>query len=158
VRAALTPALQSVGEEKTCLRQAAAARREARGQGCQGVPEAGADCRRDNQAHPLPRVLLRARTPPCADPRVVYARDQQHTPLHVTRDVVVVLVVESGGVLLPSFKWYARMCMWIYAAILTLRVIDPALHALDTALHAQRLGSHALRQTPSYVVDLPHRA
>jgi hypothetical protein len=67
-----------------------------------GMPEAGAACRRDNRARPLLPVLLRARTPPCANPRVIYARDQQHPPLRVTRDVVVLVVEEWWSTAAPA--------------------------------------------------------
>jgi hypothetical protein len=117
---------------------AAGLRGEARGSWRRLPRRPRSRCRCDNQARPLPCVLLRARTPSRADPHVLYARDQQHALPHVTHDVVVVVEERSSTATLVS--WYARMCMWIYAAMLTLCVTDPALHVLDTALHAQRLG------------------
>jgi hypothetical protein len=89
---------------------AAGRRGEARGSWRRLPRRPRSRCRCDNQARPLPRVLLRTRTALCANSRVVYARDQQRAPLRVTRDVVVVVVEEWWSNAAPAL--WSKTSMW----------------------------------------------
>jgi hypothetical protein len=152
VRAVLSSVLQSVGEEKKFLQQAAAAGREACERERRGVLETRADCRSSRRPGLCLAVRsLRLRAPPRAEPRVVYTGHQQHAPPLAMRDVAVLVAEERveyrhPRLIPPEASGYARMYMPTHAAVLMLRpqMLLCALSKLLSVLGA--LGSHSMRR------------
>jgi hypothetical protein len=160
VRALLNSVLQSVGEEKTFLQQAAASGRE--GSWTRPPRRSQSPCRplfvTSTRLVPCRAFFTRA-SAACAEPRVVYTGHQQHAPPLAMRDVAVLVAEERVEYRHPRLiarraSWYARMYMRTHAAVLTPRPADLALRVLHAALRARRLGVALDASDP---LDLPGR-